>query len=150
MLQGYVRCEERDQGGLRVEAEGVVVEVNGVEVREVEDRGEEGGERFGDFAEEAAGEDVGEVGNLVRGVSDRISCNAKAADACTYPQCLLCCEDLAEQLACTNAECVAEDAHFLNILHGAQVRNVSLEVFSSVQLQTPPFEGEDLGRGSHF
>jgi hypothetical protein len=59
-----VRSQEGDQGRLGVEAEGVVVEVDGVEVREVEDRGEEGGERVGDLAEEAAGEDVGQVGNL--------------------------------------------------------------------------------------
>src|SRR5690606_19825846 len=47
--------------------EGVVVEVDGIEVREVEDRGEERGEGFGDFGEEPAGEDVGQVGNLRNG-----------------------------------------------------------------------------------
>jgi hypothetical protein len=60
-----VRCQEGDQRRLCVEAEGIVIEVDSVQVWEIEDRGEEGGKRFGDFAEEAAGEDVGEVGDLI-------------------------------------------------------------------------------------
>lgn len=57
--------EKGDEGRLGVEAEGVVVEVDRVEVRQVEDGGEQGGERLGDFVQEAAGEDVGEVCDLV-------------------------------------------------------------------------------------
>ena len=64
MLEGHVRRQECDQGCLGVQTEGVVVEVDGVEVREVEDRGKEERKRFGDLVEEATGEDVGEVGNL--------------------------------------------------------------------------------------
>ncbi len=42
VLQGHVRGEKGDDGGLRIEAKGIIVEVDGVEVREVEDGGEEG------------------------------------------------------------------------------------------------------------
>jgi hypothetical protein len=66
-LERHVRREEGDQGRLRVETEGVVVEVDCVELRKIEDRGEERGKRFGDLAEKAAGEDVGKVGNLANG-----------------------------------------------------------------------------------
>lgn len=65
VAKGGVRGEEGDEGGLHVQAEGVVVQVYGVEVGELEEGGEQGGERGGDFREEAAGEDVGEVGDLV-------------------------------------------------------------------------------------
>lgn len=65
VAQGGVRGEEGDEGRLHVEAEGVVVEVYGVEVGELEEGGQERGEGGGDFREEAAGEDVGEVGDLV-------------------------------------------------------------------------------------
>jgi hypothetical protein len=64
VLQGHVRCQERHERRLRVKAEGVVVEVDCVEAREVENRGKKGGKGLGDFAEQAAGEDVGEVGDL--------------------------------------------------------------------------------------
>ena len=63
--------EEVDEGRLGVEAEGVVGEVDGVEVGEGEERGEEGGERLRDLGEETAGEDVGEVGDLGAKVSVR-------------------------------------------------------------------------------
>jgi len=59
-----VRREEGDQRRLCVQPESVVVEVDGVEVRKVEYRGEERGECFGDFAEQAASEDVGKIGDL--------------------------------------------------------------------------------------
>ena len=44
-----MRGEESNEGGLRVKAEGVVVEVDGVEFREVENGGEERRQRFGDL-----------------------------------------------------------------------------------------------------
>jgi hypothetical protein len=40
--------------------------------------------------------------------------------------------------------------HLLKVVGGAKIGNMRLEVFSCVQLQTPPFEGENLGRGGHF
>lgn len=66
VAKGGVRGEEGDERRLHVQAEGVVVEVYGVEVGELEEGGQERGEGGGDFREEAAGEDVGEVGDLVR------------------------------------------------------------------------------------
>lgn len=42
VAQGDVRGEEGDEGRLHVEAEGVVVEVYGVEVGELEEGGQEG------------------------------------------------------------------------------------------------------------
>lgn len=56
--------KESDQWRLDVEAESIVVEVYGVQLREVEDGGEEGGKRLGDLAQETGGENVGKVGNL--------------------------------------------------------------------------------------
>lgn len=64
VAEGDVLGEEVDEGRLGVEAEGVVGEVDGVEVGQREEGGEEGGERLRDLGEEAAREDVGEVGNL--------------------------------------------------------------------------------------
>lgn len=67
VAEGDMLGEEVDERGLRVEAEGVVGEVDGVEVREGEEGGEEGGEGLWDLREEAAREDVGEVGDLEGG-----------------------------------------------------------------------------------
>ena len=64
VLEGHVRREEGDNGCLRVEAKGIVVEVDGVEVREVEDGGEERGKGIGDFAEESSGENIVEASDL--------------------------------------------------------------------------------------
>lgn len=64
VLEGYVRSEESDEGRLRVQAESVVVQVDRVEVWQVEDGGQEVRDGVGDLAQEAAGEDVGEVRDL--------------------------------------------------------------------------------------
>ena len=56
--------EESDERCLRVEAEGVVVEIDRVELREVEDGSEEVREGFGDLGQQPTCEDVGEVGDL--------------------------------------------------------------------------------------
>ena len=56
--------QEGHQGRLGVEAEGVIVQVDGVEFRKVENGGEEVGEGFGDFVKESAGEDIGKVRDL--------------------------------------------------------------------------------------
>jgi len=65
MAQRDVRGEEGDERCLHVQAEGVVVEVDGVQVWKLEKGLKKGRESGGDFGEEAAGEDVGEVGDLV-------------------------------------------------------------------------------------
>ena len=67
VAEGDMLGEEVDEGGLRVEAKGVVGEVDGIEVGEGEERGEEGGEGLRNLREEAAREDVGEVGDLEGG-----------------------------------------------------------------------------------
>jgi hypothetical protein len=64
MLKRDVLSEESDQRGLRVQAEGIVVKVDGVKLGKVEDGGKERGKRLGNFVEETSGEDVGKVGNL--------------------------------------------------------------------------------------
>jgi hypothetical protein len=56
--------EEVDEGRDRVEAEGVVREVDRVQVGQREQRGEEEGQRGRDLGEKARREDVGEVGDL--------------------------------------------------------------------------------------
>lgn len=56
--------EECDERSLCVETEGVVVQVYGMEVWQVEDRGQKGGQGLGDFIQEATSEDVGEVCDL--------------------------------------------------------------------------------------
>lgn len=68
VLERNVGGKEGNEGRLGVQAEGVVVKVDGVELGEVEDRGEEGGESFGDLVKESAGEDIGEVCDLGEGV----------------------------------------------------------------------------------
>jgi hypothetical protein len=64
VAQGCVLGEEVDEGRDRVEAEGVVREVDRVQVGQREQRGEEEGQRGRDLGEEARREDVGEVGGL--------------------------------------------------------------------------------------
>lgn len=64
MLKRYVCCEECDERRLSVETKSVVVQVNRVEIRQVEDGREQVGERLRDLAQETAGEDVGEVCDL--------------------------------------------------------------------------------------
>jgi hypothetical protein len=151
VLQGHVGCQEGNQRRLCVQPKGIVVDVDCVEFREVENGGEEGGKRVGDLAEESAGEDIGKVCDLADlSMVAPQGTRQTSTPQVSYPQCLLCCKNIAEQFACANAQRVTENAHFLNVLHGAQVGNVRLDVFSSVQLQTPPFEGEDFGRGSHI
>jgi hypothetical protein len=56
--------EEVDEGRDGVEAEGVVGEVDGVELGEREQRGEEVRQRGRDLGEKTRREDVGEVGDL--------------------------------------------------------------------------------------
>jgi hypothetical protein len=65
VAQRDVRGEEGDEGCLHVQAEGIVIEIDSVQIRKLEKGSEEGGEGGGDFGEEAAGEDVGEVGDLM-------------------------------------------------------------------------------------
>jgi hypothetical protein len=56
---------ERDVGGEEShEAESIVVQVDSVEFREVEDRGQERGDSVGDLAQESTGEDISEVSDL--------------------------------------------------------------------------------------
>lgn len=64
VFEGRVAGEEIDEGRLRVEAEGVVAQVDGVQVGQSEEGGQEGGERLGDLVEEPGCEDVGEVGGV--------------------------------------------------------------------------------------
>jgi len=59
-----VSGKERDQRGLGVETEGVVVEVDRVELWEVKNRRQQRRERLGDLVEQTAREDVGQIGNL--------------------------------------------------------------------------------------
>lgn len=56
--------EESNNGGLRVESKSVIVQVDGVEVWMVKDRGKQQRDSFWDFGKESACEDVGKVGNL--------------------------------------------------------------------------------------
>lgn len=56
--------EKGDEGCLHVQAESVVVEVDGVEVWEVEEASEKGGEGGWNLGKKATGKDVGEVGDL--------------------------------------------------------------------------------------
>lgn len=64
VLKRNVCGEEGHEGRLDVQAECIVVEVDSGELGEVEDGGQEGRDGVGDFAQESAGEDVGEVGDL--------------------------------------------------------------------------------------
>lgn len=58
--------EEVDEGRNRVQSKGVVGEINGVQVRQGQKRGQEMRQGGRDFGEQARGEDVGEVGDLAR------------------------------------------------------------------------------------
>ena len=60
--------EEIDEGADGVEAEGVVAQIDGVQVWALEEGGEEGGEGGWDLGEEAGGEDVGEFGRFEGGL----------------------------------------------------------------------------------
>lgn len=64
VLQGDMLGEECNQGRLGVQAESIVVQVYRAEVGQVKYRGKQGGQRLGDFAEQAAGEDIGKVCDL--------------------------------------------------------------------------------------
>lgn len=67
MLERGVVCEERGERADSVQPEGVVGEVDGVQVWQLEQRLQEEVEGWGDLREAAGGEDVGEVGDLCRG-----------------------------------------------------------------------------------
>lgn len=53
--------EKSDEGRLSIEAKGVVIEVDGVKVRKVEDRCEQRRQGLRDFVQETACEDIGQV-----------------------------------------------------------------------------------------
>lgn len=65
MLERNVLGEESDKRSVGVDAKRVIAEVDGVEFGEVEDGCEERREGLGNLVEEATGEDVGKVGNLL-------------------------------------------------------------------------------------
>lgn len=59
-----MRRQESHHRCLCVQAESIVVQVDSVKVREVEDGCEEVGESLGDFVQKSTGEDVRKVGDL--------------------------------------------------------------------------------------
>lgn len=65
MTKRSVRGEEGNKRSLGVEAESVVGEVDGFEFRKGEERLEDMIKCLGDLGEQARGEDVGKVGDLV-------------------------------------------------------------------------------------
>lgn len=89
VLKGHVRGEEGDKRGLGVEAERIVVQVDGVEVRQVKNRREQGGESFRNLVEQTAREDIGKVGNLVSCLVLEIIGICAPVMGNTYPQRLL-------------------------------------------------------------
>ena len=125
VAEGHVLAEERAERLDGVEAEGVVVQVDRVQLLALEEGSEEGVERRGDLGQQAAGEDVGEVGVLEVG---------------------LCGEDLGEALAGGHSEGVAFKDHFLDVVveQGLDVRD---EVFGGVELESAAAQGEDFGVG---
>lgn len=64
VLEGDVLREELDERRVGVDAEGVVAQVDGAELRQIEDGVEEEAEGLGDLVEEATSEDVRKVGDL--------------------------------------------------------------------------------------
>lgn len=64
VLKGHVGGEKSHKRGLSVEAEGIVVEVDGGKVGVVQDSGEDGGNASWDLVQQSAGEKVGKVGGL--------------------------------------------------------------------------------------
>lgn len=67
----------------------------------------------------------------------------------TYLQGLLGGKDFTETLASANAECVAPESHFFDVIQRAKGGEMRLDVFGGVELEPLALEGEDLGRG-HF
>lgn len=144
-------CKERDKGCLSVEAESIVVQVDGVEVRQVQDRGKERGEGLGDLVEQTTSEDIGEVRDLFFKLIPSCVSGLRVAIArmVTYLQRLLGGQYLPQALAGTHSQRVAQDSNLLNLVHGLQASNVWLEVLGCVQLQTLALKGEDLVGGCH-
>lgn len=64
VLKGYVCGEESHDRGLGIKAKGVVVKVNSLEVREVENRSQERREGLWDLAQQTTGKDIGKVSDL--------------------------------------------------------------------------------------
>jgi hypothetical protein len=118
-----VLAEERTQRLDGVEAESVVVQVDCVQVLALEQCREQGVECGRDFCQQAAGEDVGEVGVLEGGFGG---------------------ENIGETLAGFNAESVAFEVHFFQggaVEEGLDVRG---QVFGGVEFESAAAQGEDL------
>lgn len=64
VLKGHVGGQKGHKRGLGVEAEGIVVKVDGGKVGVVQDSGEDGGNASRNLVQQSAGEQVGEVGGL--------------------------------------------------------------------------------------
>lgn len=66
-----------------------------------------------------------------------------------YLEALLGGQDFTETLASANAERVAPESHFFDVIQSAEGAEVRLDVFGGVELEPLALEGEDLG-GGHF
>lgn len=66
-----------------------------------------------------------------------------------YLKALLGRQDFTETLAGANAERVAPESHFFDVIQREEGGEVRLDVLGGVELEPLAFEGEDLGRG-HF
>lgn len=64
MLKWNVGGKERNQGRLRIKAESIVVQVDGMEIGESKERGEEEGKGLRNLIQKASCENIREVCNL--------------------------------------------------------------------------------------
>ena len=72
MLQWDVGGEECDKRCLHIQSKGVIVEVHGVQIWQLEERSEKRGKRSWDFGKETTSEDVAKICNLKMTVSSSV------------------------------------------------------------------------------
>lgn len=118
--------EEFDKRGLSSETKSIVVKVNGVDGRDLENGVQERVQSSGDFSQETTGEDVVEVGGF---------------------EALLSLQDLGKALGGLNAQGVSTETDFSVVGVVNQGLNVRIHVLGAVELEDLALEGEDFGRG---
>ena len=134
-----------------IEAKGIVVEIDCIEFWKVENGGKERREGLGDLAEESAGEDVCKICDL------RASASVVATwiDVKSYFEVLFGREDLSKTLASSNAQGVAQNSDFLDVLL-EEACDVRFEIGLSGELEALALQGKDslavrhLGDGTRW
>ena len=126
VAQGHVAREEIDERGLRVETEGIVGQVNGVQGRDLQESIQESCQSLGKLGEQSRSENIGQFGHL---------------------KVLLCREGGCEALACGYTKSVPTQTNFGKVGAFEKRLDLRFNIFRRVKLEALAFERKDLWRG---